>query len=52
MAIATQARRSLAWPRVVAWAWLPTLLLIVVTVLTVTPVLTADQHSSAQSPYA
>jgi len=33
--------RGLTWPRVLAWAWLPTLLLIVVAVLTVTPVVTA-----------
>src|SRR5215510_7307189 len=33
--------QRVAWPRVVAWAWLPTLLLVVVAVLTVTPVVTA-----------
>ena len=43
MAVAARVRRArgVAWPRVVAWAWLPTLLLIVVAVLTVTPVVTA-----------
>src|SRR5438094_7442526 len=42
MAVAAERPRArLAWPRVVAWAWLPTLLLIVVAVLTVTPVVTA-----------
>ena len=43
MAVVTGAGRArgLPWPRVAAWAWLPTLLLIVVAVLTVTPVLTA-----------
>ena len=33
--------RVFGWPRVAAWAWLPTLLLITVAVLTVTPVVTA-----------
>src|SRR5256885_1426923 len=43
MAVATGLRRvrALSWPRVAAGAWLPTLLLITVTVLTVTPVVTA-----------
>ena len=43
MAVATGSGRArgIAWPRVTAWAWLPTLLLIVVAVLTVTPVVTA-----------
>ncbi len=38
MAVVSGARRArvFAWPRIAAWAWLPTLLLIVVTVLTVT----------------
>src|SRR6058998_1964088 len=33
--------RVFGWPRVAAWAWLPTLLLITVAVLTVTPVVVA-----------
>ena len=37
----TDRVRLLRWPRVAAWAWLPTLLLIGVAVLTVTPVVTA-----------
>jgi iron(III) transport system permease protein len=43
VAVATRVGRprGLTWPRIAAWAWLPTLLLIVVTVLTVTPVVTA-----------
>src|SRR3989449_1478158 len=43
MAVATGLRRvrALSWPRVGAGAWLPTLLLITVAVLTVTPVATA-----------
>src|SRR5258708_20982556 len=43
MAVATGVGRArgLTWPRVLAWAWLPTLLLVVVAVLTVTPVVTA-----------
>src|SRR2546427_5530100 len=43
MAVAADSGRvrAAAWPRVLAWAWLPTLLLIVVAVLTVTPVVTA-----------
>src|SRR5437016_13000478 len=43
MAVATGLRRvrGLSWPRVGAGAWLPTLLLITVAVLTVTPVATA-----------
>src|SRR5499433_1622205 len=41
MAILTSRARGVTWPRVVAWAWLPTLLLIVVAALTVTPVVTA-----------
>src|SRR5438094_3280708 len=43
MAVATGLRRvrALSWPRVSAGAWLPTLLLITVAVLTVTPVATA-----------
>src|SRR5438445_10361535 len=43
MAVATGLRRvrALSWPRVAAGAWLPTLLLITVAVLTVTPVATA-----------
>src|SRR5262245_64284130 len=43
MAVATPVGRTrgIAWPRTGAWAWLPTLLLIVVTVLTVTPVVAA-----------
>jgi iron(III) transport system permease protein len=43
--MATMARvsrvRAWSWPRVVTWGWLPTLLLLVVAVLTVTPVVTA-----------
>src|SRR5882724_11170452 len=43
VAVATRVGRgrALVWPRIAAGAWLPTLLLIVVTVLTVTPVVTA-----------
>src|SRR5262245_14459812 len=41
MAVLTERLRGLARPRVMTWAWLPTLLLITVAVLTVTPVLTA-----------
>src|SRR4029077_11925049 len=43
MAVAAKADRvrGLAWPRILGWAWLPTLLLIVVAMLTVTPVVTA-----------
>jgi ABC-type Fe3+ transport system permease subunit len=43
MAVSAKADRvrGLTWPRVLGWAWLPTLLLIVVAVLTVTPVVTA-----------
>ena len=36
-----EKRRAFSWPRAAAWAWLPTLLLITVAVLTVTPVATA-----------